>query len=151
MLLHPPDVSHRGQLYCSLLPPEREARDAKKQRESASLTLGPIPTSKIVLYVHLWLIMTSQKLEDKHFLPFSVVYDNGVDCSYHPFPAFPQPLLLCLPTSSLYSGKSFILSLVSLIHAAGRETSPDKRTETLQDRKEKQLLVTKTESLIIFL
>lgn len=96
--------------------------------------------------------MKSQKLEDKHFLLLFVFHDNGVDCSYHSFLAFSQSLLLCPPTTSLlYSDESFILSLVSLIHAAGRGTKPDTRTETLQDRKEKQLLVTKTESLIIFL
>lgn len=66
--------------------------------------------------------------------------------------SFPQPLLLCPLTSSLfYSGKSFIFSLVNLIHATGRETKPDTRTETLQDRKEKELLITKTKSVILFL
>lgn len=37
----------------------------KKQWESCSLTLGPIPSSKPALYIHLWLIMKSQKLEEK--------------------------------------------------------------------------------------
>lgn len=44
---------------------KEQEMERKKQWESGPLTLGPIPSSKPVLCVHLWLVMKSQKLEEK--------------------------------------------------------------------------------------
>lgn len=152
MLLHPPDLSHCGQLYCFLL--LQKGRQEMQRNSGRVLPLHwDQSTSKTALYIHLWSMMKSQKLEDKHFFFFffCLPWQWGILFLWF-LSSFPQPLLLCPLTSSLfYSGKSFIFSLVNLIHATGRETKPDTRTETLQDRKEKELLITKTKSVILFL
>lgn len=48
----------------------------------------------------------------------------------------PSEILCPLTSQILYSEKSFILSLASLIDTAGRETNSDITVDALQDRKE---------------